>query len=175
MPKLAAKVKKKVEKAKAVSGEFEPMKPGKYIATLNEVEAKKSNAGNAMWAVTFSDIESLDGEAQPGRLFTNLMMPIDEMPEDYKPKSSKKSPEEAWETYQDLVNGRIKSFFEAFGFTVDSDTDEMIGEKCVVQVGVRTINSGVKKGQQGNEVNAILPLDSVDYEGGGGDGDGDEF
>ena len=164
MPKLAAKVRKQVAKAESVSGEFEPFPPGKYIATLSQVEAKVSGNGNAMWSLEFDNIKNLDGDDMPGRLWSNLMLPVDEMPEDYKPKNSKKSPADAWETYQSLVLGRIKAFFEAFGFTEDSDTDEMIGERCVLQVGIRTINSGPKKGQQSNEVNAILPFDSVDFE-----------
>lgn len=174
MPKLAAKVKKKVAKAKAVSGEFEPMPPGKYIAELSEVEAKSSNAGNPMWNVTFENITDLDGEPQPGRQWYTLMMPQDAMPADYKPKNSKKSPEEAWETYQNLVEGRIKAFFDAFGFTVDSDTDEMIGERCVLQIGVETINGGPKIGQLTNRVNAVLPLDSVEFTEGEDDGDDED-
>lgn len=176
MPKLAAKVRKKVEKAKAVSSDFEPLSPGKYVGTLSAVEAKDSSAGNAMWAIEFEDIHDLDGERQPGRQWMNLMLPQDVMPEDYKPKSGKKSPKDAWEAYQAMTEGRIKQFFEAFGFTVDSDTDEMIGEKCVLQIGIRTIQNGPKAGQKSNQVNGVAPLDSIDFEAGEGEGeDGDNF
>lgn len=167
MPKLAAKDRKKVEKAEAVSGEFKPMPPGKYVGTLQAVEAKSSAAGNPMWVAEFGDIVDLEEEAQPGRLWYNLNLPTtDTPPEDYVPKG-KKSKEESWATYQQLCSGRIKSFFEAFGYTVDTDTDEMIGEQVVLQVGVRTIQNGNRKGEQTNSVNGVAALDTVDFEGGG--------
>jgi hypothetical protein len=169
MPKLAAKVRKKVEKAKAVSGGFEPMPAGKYVATLSEVEATTSAAGNPMWKTVWTDLTNLDGEEFPGRQWYNLMLPQDTMPEDYRPgPSSKKSPEDAWEAYQALCEGRLKAFFEAFEMTIDSDTDEMIGERAVLQVGIRTIQKGAKAGELTNDVNNVLPLDSVDFEDDGG-------
>lgn len=175
MPKLAAKARKGVEKAQAVSGGFELLKPGKYVAELSNVEAKKSAAGNPVWSAEFNEIHALDGERQPGRQWYNLNLPSDVMPEDYKPKSGNKSPEEAWESYQSLCNGRLKAFFEAFGFSIDSDTDEMIGERAVLQIGVRTIQNGPKKGEDTNTVNGVFPLDSVEYAESGSDGDSDEF
>lgn len=175
MPKLAAKVRKRVEKADAVSGEFEPLKPGKYIGQLAEVEAKTSAAGNPIWSVVFEEIHNLDGDRQPGRQWYNLNLPVDKMPEDYRPKNSKKSPEDAWESYQDLCLGRLKQFFEAFGYSEDSDTDEMIGEKCVLQIGVRTIQNGARAGEVTNSVNGVAPLDSVSYEGEDSEDNDDEF
>lgn len=175
MPKLAAKVRKRVEKATASSGEYEPLKPGKYVATLSAVEAKNSAAGNPLWVAEFEDIHNLDGERQPGRQWYNLNLPVDNMPENYRPKNSKKSPEEAWESYQDLCLSRLKGFFEAFGYSEDSDTDEMIGERCVLQIGVRTIQNGARAGEQTNSVNGVAPLDSVSFEGGDSDDDEDNF
>jgi hypothetical protein len=170
MPKLSAKDRKKVEKAEAVSGEFEPLKPGKYVATLSEVEAKKSSAGNPMWVCTFEDIHNLDGEKQPGRQWYNLNLPTSDTPPDNYEKG-----EEKWLQYQRLCEGRIKAFFEAFGYTVDSDTDEFIGDRCVLVIGVRTINQGERAGQQTNTVNGVKPLDSVEFDGGDEDGDEDNF
>lgn len=176
MPKLAAKVRKNVEKAEAVSGGFELLKPGKYVAELSGVEAKLSNAGNPVWSAEFNEIHALDGERQPGRQWYNLNLPQDKMPDDYKPgPNSKKSPEDAWESYQALCNGRLKAFFEAFGFSVDSDTDEMIGERVVLQIGVRTIQNGPKKGEDTNTVNGVFALDTVDFEGVDGGDDPDNF
>lgn len=176
MAKLAAKTRKRVAKADAVTGgDFEPLTPGKYIATLSEVEAKNSQAGAPMWVAEFEDITDLDGDRQPGRQWYNLMLPQDVMPEDYKPKRSKKSPQEAWDDYQRLCEGRLKAFFEAFGYTVDSDTDEMIGDRVVLQIGVRTIANGARAGEKTNSVNAILPLDSVDFEDEAGEGSEDNF
>lgn len=171
MPKLAAKDRKKVAKAEAVGGGFEPLKPGKYVATLSAVEAKISGAGNPMWVAEFEEIHNLDGDKQPGRQWYNLNLPTtDVMPDGYE------KGQEKWEQYQSLCSGRLKAFFEAFGYSVDSDTDEMIGERCVLQIGVRTIQNGARAGESTNSVNGVAPFDSVDYEGEDSDGDGaDEF
>jgi hypothetical protein len=175
MPKLAAKDRKKVEKSEAVSGGFELLKPGKYVAELTGVEAKASAAGNPMWVAEFSEIHNLDGERMPGRQWYNLNLPTTDTPPDGYVGKGKKSAEESWAQYQALCSGRIKAFFEAFGFTPDSDTDEMIGERCVIQIGVRTIQQGARAGEQANSLNGVAPLDSVDYEGEDDADDADNF
>jgi len=169
MPKLAAKIKKKVAAATAVTGEFEPLKPGKYIATLNEVEAKNSSAGNPMWVAEFGDIQDLDGETQPGRQWYNLNLPTTDTPPEGYAKG-----EDKWVQYQRMCEGRLKAFFEAFGYTVDSDTDEMVGDQCVIILGVRTISNGPRAGERTNSVNGVAALDSVDHTAGEGDDDGDD-
>lgn len=156
MPKLAAKDRKKVGSAEATSGGFEPIAPGKYLATLNGVEARTSNAGNPMWVAEFTEITALDGTKVPGRQWMNMMLPTSDTPPEGYTK-----PAEKWEMYQRLCAGRIKAFFEAFGYDVDSDTDEMIGEQAVIQIGIRTIQNGEKAGQKANEVNGVFPADSV--------------
>lgn len=183
MPKLAAKDRKKVAKAEATSGEFEPMPPGKYVATLKDVEAKTSGAGNSYWNAEFEEIHDLDGERFPGRQWYMIMLPIDSMPDDYVPGKNKKAGTkptkaeqvDAWDKYQGLTAGRIKAFFEAFGFSEDSDTDEMIGERCVLQIGVETINQGPRTGQQTNRVNAVFPLTEDLAEVGADGGSSDDF
>lgn len=174
MAKLAAKDRKKAEKAQAVKSEFEPFPPGKYVGTLSEVEPKVSGAGNAYWNVTFTDLENMDGEVMPGRLWYMVMLPRDKRPDDYKPgpKAKEQDPEKAWGIYQDIVAGRVKSFFEAFGYSLDSDTDEMIGEKAILKVGIETINSGARAGERTNRVNDVMPLG--DHEPGASDDDGDD-
>lgn len=172
MPKLAKKMQKDVEKAKAVSGGFEPFAAGKYVATLTKVEAKLSSAGNPVWNAEFEEIHNLDGEKMPGRQWYNLNLPTtDTMPEDYA-----KGPEK-WKQYQDLCKGRLKAFFEAFGYTPDSDTDEFINEKAILQVGIGTIQKGPRAGEPTNQVNGVLPLDSVEGADdiGSEEGDEDEF
>lgn len=158
MPKLAAKDRAKVKKSEAVvGGDFEPISPGKYIGVLEEVEAKLSGAGNPVWNATFSDLTDLDGESIPGKQWYNLNLPTSDTPPDDYDKGAEK-----WATYQRMCAGRLKAFFEAFGFSEDSDTDEMIGERVVLQIGITTIKKGPRTGQQTNSVNAVLPLDSLD-------------
>lgn len=176
MPKLNTKDRKKVQKAEAVSGEFEPLTPGKYVASLSEVEVRTSQNGNPMWNITYTDLQTMDGESVSGRQWYTLMLPQDKMPEDYKPsdnalKRAKGDVAAAWDNYQEFVAGRIKSWFEAHGYDVDSDTDELIGEQVILQIGVETINRGERAGQRTNRVNAVLPLGDHEVE---GDDDGDD-
>lgn len=176
MAKLNAKDRKKVDKAEAVTGSFEPLTPGKYVAELAKVETKVSGAGNAYWNAEFTEIHTLDGDKKPGRQWYMLMLPVDKMPADYKEDEAltDEQRKEKWETYQRLTAGRIKAFFEAFGYDTDSDTDEMIGDRCILQIGIETQQRGANAGQQRNRVNAVLPLDEHgDFEFGDDDGDDD--
>lgn len=179
MAKLAVKDRKKAQKAEAVSGGFEPLPAGKYVATLEEVEAKDSQAGNPLWNITYSDLENMDGESAPGKQWFTLMMPQDEMPDGYKPgaaalKRADGDREQAWANYQEFVAGRIKAWFEAHGYDLSSDTEEMVGSKVILQIGIETIQSGNRAGEKTNRVNNVLPFDEDEHAAGGGD-DGDDF
>lgn len=169
MPKLDKKLQGTVDAAEAVSGDFEPLAPGRYIGTLSAVTAKNSANGNPMWVWEFTDISNMDGEKQPGRQWYNTMLPGGKMPAG--------STKDKWETSQRLSAGRLKAAFEAFGYSLDSDTDEMLGEKVVLVIGIDTINKGERAGQRTNRVNALhaLPddIDPADY--GGEDGEEDGF
>jgi hypothetical protein len=187
MPKLTAKQTKTIEEAKEVSTSFEAWPSGKYIGTLREVEERTGKeSGNAYWSVEFEDFVDLDGEKYPGRQWYNVMLPISKMPKDYLPKKMRdkglavsdldddqlEEREAAWENYQGMVAARIKEFFAAFGYTSDSDTDEMVGEQCIVIIGQQTQQVGQNKGKVVNVVNGVEPLASVgldDDEGGGQD------
>ena len=175
MAKLSVKDRKKVAKAEATGGGFKPITAGKYVAELSQVEVKVSANGNPMWVAEFTDIHDLDGEQVPGRQWYNLNLPTTDTPPDgYKPARGG-DPKEKWAQYQELCAGRIKQFFEVFGFTEDSDTDEMIGERAVLQIGIRTIQNGPKTGEQTNTVNGLQPLDSVTFAGSDDSDDEDNF
>ena len=150
MPKMDTKTRAKAEKAEAVTGSFEPIPTGKYLADLRAVEAKKSQAGNPIWTWEFDNIRDLKGTAFPGRQWFTSTLPLDKMPADAN--------KDKWETAQRLSAGRLKAVFEAFGYSLDSDTDEMLGETVVLQVGIETIKQGPKMGERTNRVRAILPL-----------------
>ena len=173
MPKLSAKDRKKVAKAEAVGGDFPLIPSGKYVAELTGVEAKTSSAGNPMWVAEFSEIHGPDGEKQPGRQWYNLNLPTSDTPPDGYAKG-----EEKWKQYQAMCAGRIKAFFEAFGYSEDSDTDEMIGERAVITIGIRTIQNGPKAGQEANSVNGVESIENYEWaegDGSGSGGDDDEF
>jgi hypothetical protein len=170
MPKLDKKMTKAVDEAEVPDSGFKALDNGKYIATLSEVETKFSQAGNEMWNVVFESITDLDGEEMPGKQFTNLVLPGDDkkIPEDYEPSASAKkrklSREEAWKSRNDFLRGKIKEFFLAFGFSADSDTDEMIGERCGIKVSQTTIQQGKRKGETGNQIDAFIALADLDFE-----------
>lgn len=173
MPKLAAKQAKAVEAEEAMQGGFEPLRPGKYIGTLEEVEAKVSNNNNPMWNVTFKDIYTLDGDKKPGKQFTTLMIPKEakDKPTDLSDADSKK-----WDTAQRMSRGRMKAFFDAFGYETNTDTDEMLGERCILRLNIETIKQGEKMGQQTNRVVGLYELtDEYAEVGKGEDADGDDF
>lgn len=170
MPKLDKKMAKAVNEAEVPESGFTAWPNGKYIAALSEVETRFSQAGNEMWNVVFENCTDLDGEEMPGKQFTNLVLPGDDkkIPEDYEPSKSaqkrKLSREEAWKQRNAFLRGKIKEFFLAFGYSEDSSTDEMIGERCVIKVSQTTIQQGKRKGETGNQVDAFLSLDEVDHE-----------
>ena len=155
MPKLSKKIVKRVAEAEATHG-FKLIPPGKYFARLAGVEAKQTKDDNPMWVAEFKDIFSIDGEKQPGRQWWNLNLPLD--PDDVPAgKDAQK-----WATAQSLSEGRLKAFFEGFGYSEDSDTDEMINEVAVITIGIRKITQGNRTGEDVNQINDIEPTD--DYE-----------
>jgi hypothetical protein len=177
MPKLASKMAKAAAEAEDVVDGFEPLPAGKYIATLKEVEDRiAQSTGAKMWGIELEEITDLEGNVQPGRQFTNLVLPgEDKMPADYQGKdNSRKTLEEQWKSRNDFLRGKLKQFFEAFGYTTDSDTDEMIGDRAVIALSVETIGAGKRKGQLGNQVTGFYTLDSVDFEDAAATGDGDD-
>lgn len=154
MAKLNAKNRKKVAKAEATTG-FKPLPPGKYLAHLRSVVAKDSGAGNPMWAIEFDKIYNSEGEKQPGRQFYNLMLPQDSMPDNYT------KGEEKWDQFQALSAGRIKAFLEAFGGDEDTDTDDLIGQKVGIRLGIGTIQAGNRKGEQTNRIEEVFAPDDL--------------
>jgi hypothetical protein len=186
VPKLTTKQNKAVDGAKEVSTSFEAWPKGKYIATLAAVEEREGKeSGNKYWSAEFCDFTDLAGEKVSGRQWLNIMLPITKMPEDYLPKKMKdkgytvedlteeqeEARQEAWDNYQGLVAARIKEFFGAFGFTPDSDTDEVVGEQCVVLIGQETQQMGRNAGKIVNTVNGLAHLSTVGLGGDPSDSD----
>lgn len=160
MPRLAKNAVRQVAAAEAVSGGFELLRPGKYRARLFSVEARESSTGKPGWNVQFNKLQSLDGEeTYPGRQFMWMTLPGTPEPKDEKSEEHKK-----WETTERLSAGRLKAFFQAFGYTEDSDTDEMLGERCVLRISIDTIQAGARKGEQQNSVREVLPMNDDDLE-----------
>lgn len=167
MPKMSSAAAKRVDKAEArheSGGDFEPLAPGQYLAQLREVnvEDKLNKYGAAAWNAEFHNLHSMETQQKaPGRQWYRLTqpLPVDKIPSNYTNGPDK------WEKYQGMIDGLLKGFFESFGYTVDSDTDEMLGEWAILEVGIRTIQEGPKAGQPTNQVNGIYALpEDLDFE-----------
>lgn len=155
MPKLNPTIAKNVEAAEPMSG-FELLRPGKYLGRLYDVEVKAHpNYPDhvAVWNASFNRLHSLDGVSTPGRQFYRMNVIMDDrMPANYT------RGEEKWGQFVRISNGQVKSFFENMGYSADSDTDEMIGEPALLDVAIRTIQSGSRQGEQVNDVRGIKPI-----------------
>lgn len=155
MPKLDGKTAGAVDETEAThGGDFEPIKPGKYLGRLTGVEVRdeKNKYDALQWSAEFDQLRSLEDldSVVPGRQWLNLTLPTTA-----KPHSAYTNGPEKWEKYQNMLRGRLKAFFEAFGYTSDSDTDELLGEWAVITVSIKTAQGGKKVGQPVNQVDDI--------------------
>lgn len=168
MPKLDSNVAKNVETAEEVG--FKILPPGVYAAKLESVESRSTREhGFPAWNITFGNLVDRDGNKHPGKQFLWINIPQDP---NVVPSSYTKGAEK-WKQAQNLSMGRLKQFFDAFGVDPDTDTDELIGQPVAIKVGVQTAQSGPRKGEDQNQVNAVLPFSEVgdvDFE---SDGDSD--
>lgn len=147
IPKLAAPL---AQKAAEQDGTFSALDAGLYTGRLAKVEAKPASTGNPMWVVEFDDIRDLDGRKKPGKQWVNLV-------------------------HLDNSMWKVKQFFDAFGYETNSDTDEMLGERCRLNLSVGEQLQGKNAGQLRNNIETMLPLLEGDYgygqsSGGGGGG-----
>ncbi len=138
MPKLESKVAEQVNSAESGSALIEE---GTYEMVLIAVES------------TGKDGKPLVGAAGPYWKWT-LAFPEDA--ERYAKRrqwvNTSLSADSAW---------KMKEHFDAFGVSADTDTDDLIGKKCLVQIGSRVITQGNMSGETVNTVKKLLPLDGV--------------
>lgn len=141
MPKLNKTVAKRVAGVDPdAGGNFEALEPGTYTGRLSKVDEKTSSKGNEMWVWEFDELLDEDGNKAPGRLWVNTVL----------------LPQSDWVMAQ---------AFHAFGYTPDSDTDEIVGERCGLVVSKRVIEQGTRKGQMGNNVDRMIPIDGASAKG----------
>jgi hypothetical protein len=144
MPKLDSKIAETVEKAENGSALIEE---GTYEMVLLSVEANgrdgKPLVGKAgpYWSWTFAFAEDAERYAKR-RVWAITSLSADA----------------AW---------KLKEHFDAFGVGADADTDDLIGRKCLVQIGSRLITQGEKAGETMNTIKKVLPLDGVSAPAGG--------
>ncbi|HEU5046110.1 MAG TPA: hypothetical protein VFT75_18465 [Nocardioidaceae bacterium] len=137
MPKLPGKVAKEVENAEAMSGGF-LLPAGRYAARLRSVTEREGDE-HPYWVWEFEALHDESGTRHPGRQWNNTSL---------SPKS----------------RGFLKATFEAFGYSADSDTDEMIGEWVVLYLGQETQSQGKNAGQQRNVVQRLAEFDADEWD-----------
>ncbi|ALY09449.1 hypothetical protein FDH59_gp46 [Arthrobacter phage Joann] len=150
MPKLPKKAAAAVETAEAVSGDFPLLDPGYYYCQLHSVEVQDGNYA-PQWNATFENLhKKATLEKVSGKQFHRMNVVTEE-----KAPANYTNGDKKWAGFLSMSQGQLKSFFEAFGYTPDSDTDEMIGEWVTIKVGIETIQGGARKGEKTNRVKAL--------------------
>lgn len=138
MPKLPAKVAKEVAAAEAAGSGSYLLPEGRYAARLAKVD-EKSGEQFPYWVWEFQDIHNDEGTKVPGKMWNNTSL---------SPKA----------------RGFLKATFDAFGYTSDSDTDELIGEWVVLHLVQEPIAKGPKAGQLRNSVTSLAEFVPEDWD-----------
>ena len=133
MPKLPKAVQEAAENATSGGGSA-PLEEGVYVLRLAAVDATGEGPAGPYWTWEYRVVEGPDG-AMNGRrrLWDRISL----------------SDKAAW---------KVKEVYTAFGFTLDSDTEEMIGEHVKAYVIQEPIQSGTRAGQMGNSIQEYLEL-----------------
>ena len=137
MPKLSSKIAKKVENTEAAAGSY-LLPEGRYAARLQEVDQKEGQAG-PYWVWVLTDLHDTDGDSKPGRQWHNTSL------------SEKSFP-------------FLKATFEAFGYTADSDTDEIVGEWVTLHLIQEQIARGKRAGEMTNRIRDLAPFKAEDFD-----------
>ena len=143
MPKLNEKLRGEVEKSKAWSGGGGSplLEQGRYAGRLFKVDERMAS-GNARfdsWSWEFRHLHDENGDEQRGRQWYNTSL----------------SPN---------TRGQFKGIFDALGYSLDSDTDEMVGEWAVLYVSQEVAQQGKKAGQTVNRVTGISEFNPNEWD-----------
>lgn len=126
-----------------------PLEEDTYVLRLRDVDGSQSGPSGPYWRWEFEVAHHADPSLNGRRLWTNTSL-------------SKKA---AW---------KLKEAFDAFGVSLDTDTDDLCGELCLATVTQAVIQSGKRTGEIGNEISKLMPLpddwDLADDDGGEKDG-----
>lgn len=117
--------------ANASGGNFEVMEPGWYHARLRDVNTDGDGPKGPYWTWEF---ELVEDPYISRRVWNNTSL----------------SENSLWV---------LKMTFDAFGAELDADTDELCGQIVKLQLGIRTIQQGDRKGEKANQVNRLAKAD----------------
>lgn len=129
MPKLPAAAQEAAESAESMS--FDPIPDGVYTAKLTEVDDSVApGPAGPQWKLTW---EVTDEEYKGRKLFERMSL-------------------------SKAAAFKVKEIYEALGYTLDSDTDEMIGDQCKLAVSIGIIEKGTRKGEKSNNIDRHMSL-----------------
>lgn len=130
------------------SGEFKPVKPGRYVCLLTEVEEgetgeRSAEPGTPKWVWKLKVDKAYHPELRKGRWQTGLQehIPL--------------TPKMDWKT---------KQMFEGFGYTTDSETDEIIEDPDARIVALIKTGKDIVTGEPRSEASRYIPFDPSKWE-----------
>lgn len=132
MPKLNKKEAQETAKTEAWGTGPRLLPEGRYAGRLMSVTEsdQPGPSGYNQWSWRFTHLHDVEGNDLGGTQFLNTSL---------SPKA----------------RGGLKQAFDAFGYTTDSDTDEMLGEWAVLYITQGVAQQGKRAGQTVNSVNSI--------------------
>lgn len=150
MPKLNKAMAKAVSNAEISSGDFPLLDPGYYYVQLEGVEVFDGNFA-PRWNATLTNLHKKDTlEKASGKQWFSMNVP----PEGPAPANYTNG-DKKWASFQSMSQGQLHGFFDAFGYSTDSDTDEMVGEWAVAKVVIETMKGGPRQGEKTNRVKSL--------------------
>lgn len=145
MPKLPAARAEGV--ANQESGDFKPLKAGRYVYKLTEVEEgvtgeKSDNPGTEKWVWKLKLDTDYHPEYRTGRWQTSL--------QEHVPLIEK-------------MEWKLKQLFEGFGYTPDSDTDEILEDPDARIVAYVKTAPDIVDGSDRTKATRYVPFDPTKF------------
>lgn len=163
MPKLAGRVQKFVDKQEPNAeggGGFVVIEEPQVLGALAEVREEEGDFGT-QWVVSWDKLTSLSGKEYPGKLTLWMNIPgSSKAPAGWKvirggqDVTETKSAAEIQDLWTEQITkqaARVHALFAVPGYTTDSDTDELIGELYLLDIGTRP-----RKDSPGQKVNRVF-------------------
>ncbi|AYD86800.1 hypothetical protein SEA_MICRODON_53 [Streptomyces phage Microdon] len=130
------------------AGDFKPLKPGRYVMRLTEVEEgvcgeQSKNAGKDKWVFKLTVDKAYHPELKKGRWQTAFTEHV---------------------PLVETMDWKLKQIFEGFGYTTDSDTDEIIEDEDARIVGYVKTGKDIVSGDPRSEVSRYVVFDPSKFE-----------
>lgn len=184
MPKLTTGQQKFVGKQdpeNARGRTFTVIQESKVLAKLEEVNVGYTDNDEEYWNCVFGSLVGAEsGDEYPGKQFFRINLPKGKAPASYRPykngqKNEDATPEEiaeAWQKRIERSGAQLNALFTIAGFTLDSDTDELIGSQYGLDISVERARGGKHQGKDVNRVDGLFAPTGGEASGDDFDGDG---